>query len=471
METVNKIIYPDEKKKVGRPANPVKYSHISYNGNNYTIMTIQHKEYYIKAVIDKEDFPKVKDYSWCLTSNSYIGSTVVVDSKRIVLYLHNIVMNRLEHTGKGSTITVDHINRNGLDNRKKNLRLATQTEQNLNQKRKGRTIELPSDSGIKSEDIPKHIWYIKPNGEHGDRFGIDLKTEGIKWKTTSSRKISLVDKLHLAIEQLEKYYGLYPHLNPNNDDKTLEMKSLAREYEEIIKLDGNIEECKSVPLYLPKEDMTVDIVPIVDVCESKYPSTPDISTNKSTTNDVLYPQTVIVSEPVQERKGCVKDELPKQWKSKQIYKTIQANEENDYKTFCEENNTVQSDWMEQWSAFILSVKGKAFSESEPLIKAFVENLRRIRHNQLCAKPNLIERDDRLIWPSHMVVRAFLEGKLDAFKTFTEASTNESPENPKWTKRWNEFVKSLETHPKDELQQVCSKFMTAQRTKKYRKSKM
>jgi hypothetical protein len=259
-------------------------------------------------------------------------------------------------------------------------------------------------------------------------------------------------------------------LDPDNDDKTLEMKLLAREYEEIIKLDGNIEECKSVPLYLPKEDITVDIVPIVDVCESKYPNTSDISTNTSTTNDVLYPQTVIISETVQEKNDYIKVELPKQWKSKQIYKTIQANEENIYKTFCEENNTVQSDWMEQWSAFILSVKGKTFSESEPLIKAFVENLRRIRHNQLCAKPNLIERDDRLIWPSHMVVRAFLEGKLDAFKTFTEASTNESPENPKWTKRWNEFVKSLETHPKDELQQLCSKFMTAQRTKKYRKSK-
>jgi len=162
---------------------------------------------------------------------------------------------------------------------------------------------------------------------------------------------------------------------------------------------------------------------------------------------------------------------PKQWKSKQIYEAIQKRSENDYKTFCEENNTVQPDWMEQWSAFILSVKGKNFSESEPLIKTFVENLRRIRHNQLCAKPDLIERDDRLIWPSHMVVRAFLEGKLDAFKAFTEASTNESPENPKWTKRWNEFVKSLETHPKDELQQLCSKFMTAQRTKKYRKSKI
>ena len=235
MEAINEIIQPTVHKS-GRPPGLITYKEVAYNDNHYIIGTLTFKGKPIKFIFDKDDLKKVHGKTWHYASNAYISHGVIDDGKKKELYLHNVVMNRLEHTGKGSTITVDHINRNGLDNRKENLRLATQTEQNVNQNRKGRTIELPSDSGIKSEDLPKHIWYIKPNGNHGERFGIDLKTEGIKWKTTSSKKVSLQDKLQSAIEQLEKYYVLYPYLNTGNYEKTFEMDLLAYEYEEIIKL-------------------------------------------------------------------------------------------------------------------------------------------------------------------------------------------------------------------------------------------
>jgi len=222
--------------RVGKPANSILYVHVRYNGNEYTVMRIKHYDEYIYCVIDRDVFPIIKEYSWHYISTGYISRCVIDNEKRKAQYLHNVVMGRLDHTGKGSTETVDHINRNGLDNRKENLRLLTQTAQNLNQKRKGRHVELPEDSPIKAEDLPKHMWFIKANGSHGDRFGIDLKTEGIKWKTTSSTKVSLQDKLHAAKEKLSELYKLYPYLNPENDETAFMMEGLAHSYKEIVRL-------------------------------------------------------------------------------------------------------------------------------------------------------------------------------------------------------------------------------------------
>jgi len=143
-------------------------------------------------------------------TNTYIGST----EGRRVLYLHNLVMNRLGFHGKGQTESVDHINRIGFDNRKENLRVVSQTEQNINQNKRGRPrVVLPDDAGLTPDDIPRHIWYVKPNGNHGDRFAIEFKTEKLVWRTTSSKVVPLREKLEAAKQKLQEYYTLYPHLD------------------------------------------------------------------------------------------------------------------------------------------------------------------------------------------------------------------------------------------------------------------
>jgi hypothetical protein len=224
-----------EKQKGGRPAGLITYTPVVYNTYEYIVGSLVSKGKPVNFVFDKEDFDKIKDKTWHLATNRYISHGVIVDGKKKELYLHNLVMDRLEHTGKGAKESIDHINRNGLDNRKENLRLITQTEQNFNQKRKARRIELPPDSGINAEEIPKHIWYIKANGHHGDRFGIDMKTEGIKWKTTSAKNVTLQDKLQAAKDQLKTYYALYPYLNPEHDENALLRDALVHSYDEIIK--------------------------------------------------------------------------------------------------------------------------------------------------------------------------------------------------------------------------------------------
>ena len=223
-------------KPVGRPSHNIKYSNVSYYDKEYVVGKVPFKDGYLKFVIDKEDLDKVDGYSWHKSSNNYISQGVIVDGKKKEFYLHNLVLILLDFPGKGSKESVDHINRIGLDNRKENLRILTQTEQNLNQSKKKRKIELPEDSGLVADDIPKHIWYVKPNGSHGERFAIDLKTENIKWKSTSAKNVSLQDKLTAAKEQLQIYYRQFPYLNPNNDNKNKEMEDLIKSYEEIIRL-------------------------------------------------------------------------------------------------------------------------------------------------------------------------------------------------------------------------------------------
>jgi hypothetical protein len=163
-----------------------------------------------------------------------------------------------------------------------------------------------------------------------------------------------------------------------------------------------------------------------------------------------------------------KEQLPKQWKTKQIYEAIQSNQAHLYKQFCEENNTLTENWPAMWQALIDQTKGTK-EDAEKAIKKFLEELRRIRHNALCAK-DVVEREDREQWPATTVVKAFLEGKMDKFKAYMEQE--EDSADPKWNKRWTAVMKSLEDNREDKnkLQELCSKFMTAQRVKRYRSKK-
>ena len=220
---------------VGRKPIEVIYKVIDYKYEKYIVGSILKNFENVKFVIDFDDYENVEKYTWHITSG-YPGTAYVHDGKRKELYLHNLIMNKLSFDGKGQIETVDHINRNPLDNRKKNLRILSQSEQNLNQKIKPRRIVFPEDFPIKPEEIPKHIWYVKANGGHGDRFAIEFKTENLVWKGTSSKKISITEKLTEAKEKLQEFYIMFPYLNPDNQDRKKEIDELQKEYDDIIGL-------------------------------------------------------------------------------------------------------------------------------------------------------------------------------------------------------------------------------------------
>jgi len=219
---------------IGRPSSEIIYEEVSYNQKIYVVGHIIKNGEEHKFIIDTGDYETVSKYSWHIVSDNYIATTVLHNNNRKPLYLHNLIMNRDAFRGKGQTESIDHINRNGLDNRKENLRLISQSEQNINQVKKKRNVLLPSTCGVNSDDIPRHIWYVRENGLHGDRFAIEFKTEGIVWKTTSSKKITLSEKLIQAKIKLEELYAIYPYLNPINAEN--ESKDLIDSYNSIVAL-------------------------------------------------------------------------------------------------------------------------------------------------------------------------------------------------------------------------------------------
>lgn len=83
------------------------------------------------ALIDEEDYERVKQWKWSLHSGGYAQRGGSVNGKKKLFYLHRFILN----AAVGSEI--DHINGNKLDNRKANLRLCNHS-QNLWNTRKSK---------------------------------------------------------------------------------------------------------------------------------------------------------------------------------------------------------------------------------------------------------------------------------------------------------------------------------------------
>ena len=184
---------------------------------------------------------------------------------------------------------------------------------------------------------------------------------------------------------------------------------------------------------------------------------------------VLLPDNVSTSSA-----SSVSDNHPKQWKVKQIYEYIHDGREHIYKEYCEKNNTLAEDWDSVWDTFLTAVLAcTSLEDGEPVIRDFVETLRVKRHNELCVRRNnILEREDRQVWPTKTIVQAFLSGLLEPFKEYCESYAGEDPADVQWQKRWLVFTGKLETMRSDEsgLLDCVSKFLTNQRTRKYRASK-
>ena len=218
------------------------YDIVNYKGKKYVVFKSKYKDNIVPFVADGKylntllSLKKKWNYR---KGGGYISSMFKTKKGDKEIFLHDLLMNIESKYKTPENYIIEHINTIGLDNRIKNLRF-TSNEGVRNQKKKKRTVKLPKDCRIDPDDIPTYVWYIKENGNHGDRFVVEIKDK-IKWKTTSSKKMSLKYKLEEAKKFLRQLKKTQPDIFKDhcmNGEYTEEGKSLLNEFYDIIKLAG-----------------------------------------------------------------------------------------------------------------------------------------------------------------------------------------------------------------------------------------
>lgn len=235
---------------MGRPSCVTKI-YTEVHGTGYTIFTIISENYEYKTIVDTDIVKYLQLFKWFKINTDdgvYFGAINNYDTHQNCilaldlpfeygkqLLLHRLVAHIAQLNNPYGYITVDHINRQTLDNRSRNLRWASQSEQNINRDKRKRQIgakPLPNDI---TGTLPKYVtWNVSTEKTKAGKilerkfFRIESHPAHSKtWSTTKSSKVSNQDKLDEALKQLEVFNGMMEPENPLREE-------LLKEYHAIM---------------------------------------------------------------------------------------------------------------------------------------------------------------------------------------------------------------------------------------------
>ena len=153
-------------------------------------MIIRPEELWFK--IDEEDLVLIKPYKWFKQRNKnggrYALAHVYRNGKRTSLYMHKLIMD----SPKG--MEIDHVNGDGWDNRKCNLRVCTRQQNTFNQHRVSPTTGY---RGV----------YLKRNKNY--YAGLEFNGKGVHLGIYKTAK----EAAKAYNEGAKKYYGEFAYLN------------------------------------------------------------------------------------------------------------------------------------------------------------------------------------------------------------------------------------------------------------------
>ncbi len=230
----------------------IKYQTVKYKNNKYIVGFTNNKDIQYPFIIDYFLKDIVLFMNWYKHKEGYIYSqNSISDAKsinrhiNILLYQHNLVMNKLTFDGKRQTKTVDHINRIKSDNRLANLRFQSTTEQNFNQDKRKVKRFFPINSIISIDELPRCVSYKNNKRYDYEFFRVKIrkfpKLGYVEKCSSKGNDKSLVYKFEEIKAYLRYLKSEYPNefkkLNIEYE-KTNEMVKLEKEYYEILQLAG-----------------------------------------------------------------------------------------------------------------------------------------------------------------------------------------------------------------------------------------
>lgn len=188
------------------------------NDNEY-LLRIENDILGVQTIVDAHIIDKLKEFKYHAVVQKNLNNPVApaytsIEGGRTGKLSHHVMLlkdgRNLFKAMKEIRWSVDHKNRNPLDNRTKNLRWADAAMQNKNRKRATRKYTaqpLPED--VTQAMLPKYVYYarIKTLNGHNDLFRIanhPKLDEDEVWQSSCSKKFTNKEKLDMVYYKLKE---------------------------------------------------------------------------------------------------------------------------------------------------------------------------------------------------------------------------------------------------------------------------